>query len=344
MISISKLIIDSSEHYCRLMKTPFLEYQFLERLSNRGLRSARGYDDSMGLWEKLDEIKKLADRVGIRDPRVRKDILAAGPCPGLWRIYYAATATVQTDEPVKATEYLGNQICRGISVRELGMKFDEWIAEANCHYNAFLETEDTACLAKVKGAIGTYYRERAQKHREMASPQERTKTKLLIKPSIKVLEGLPLHDLDPDGIFSDGIRAAIFEAKLSRPRYREFPHEMAVYAITYERMHNKDADNAIVLYSDYPDGHHLLTLREPILDSYVNEIGWNIERFLRLAQSSEVFARASVTARIRTKIRMGYSSWKGFLRRPPQLPKQNDRQRCPSCKYRAKCHQEGGEA
>jgi len=343
-MNVLKLIIDSSEYDCGLVKTPFLEYHVLEQLGNQAARSARGYDDSIGLWEKLNQIREIADRVGIRDRKVRKDILAAGPCPGLWRIYYAATANMQKDEPVGATEYLGNQINLGISRRELGMKFDEWIAEANRYYNDFLETGDLACLKKIPGNIGQYYRKRADKHYQMADHARRARTRLMIKPDIKVPEGLPLYGLNPDGIFLHGVRAAVFEAKLSHPRYREFPHEMAVYAITYERTHQKDTDYAIVLYSDYPVGRNLFTFTEPILDSYVNEINSNIERFLHLVQLSERSARASVAARFRTKIRPGYDSWKRFLRRPPQLPNQNQRRWCPSCRYRPRCHPEGGEA
>jgi len=326
------------------MKTPFVEYQLLELSSSEGVRSVRGYNERIGIWEKFDEIREIADRVGIRNRKFRKDILAAGPCPGLWRIYYAATAEVQKDVRVDATEYLGYHIEPGISRRALGIMFDDWVAEANRHYNAFLETGDPYCLKEVKGIVGAYYRERANTHcTVMADPKQRAKTKLQIKPDLRGHD-LSLHDLTPDGVFSEGARAAIFEAKLSHPRYREFPHEMAVYAITYERTYSKDADYAIVLYTDYPIGKRLFTDKEPVLDSQVHEVSSNIERFLRLAQLSEDAVRDSIMGGIRTRIKLGHGSWKTFLRRPPGLPSQNERQMCPSCKYRVKCYQEGGES
>lgn len=338
-----KFIIASRKSNCGSLNTPFLEYQVILELCSPGVRSARGYHDSTGIWEKLEEIRELAQRVGVRDKRVRKDILAVGPCPGPWRIYYAATDRAVKEGLVKTCQYLGNQIRTGISQRDLGMMYDEWIKEANEHYNTFLEKGSLDSLEGMRGVIGAYYLDRAKKHCTKFTFEQRSKTKLLIKPQILDRDFLRLTDLTPDGVFSDGSCAAIFEAKLSSPTYREFPYEMAVYAIAYERKEKKDVDYAIVLYSDYPHGCHLLIHRQAILDSHVSEVASNIERFLRLAQGSEILERNGAATRISWKTKSGHRLWKNFLQRPPSLPDESNRMPCPSCKYRSKCYREGGE-
>lgn len=257
-------------------------------------------------------------------------------------MYYAATTDVEKDDIIPLTEFLGNKIARGTTRRHLGTIFDSWIACANERYNVFLETQDLTCLKEIAGIVGAHYRERANAHIALAPlPRDRAKTKLEIKPQIEILPGLPLEDLTPDGVFSGGQRIAIFETKLSRPTYREFQHEMAVYALTLESERKRDVDCAIVLYSD-PDGRNLFTFQEPIFDSYVNEIAFNMERFLKVVQISERIERESYKSRMVQKIKPGYKTWKRFLHRPSGLPDKTERLYCPSCRYRQKCYHEGG--
>jgi len=308
------------------------------------IRTARGYESSLAIWDRLRELRRIAEIVGIGNRSIRKDILAAGPCPGLWRIYYAAMTEAQKDEIVSLTEFLGNKIAHGTTLRQLGMAFDAWIEEANRQYNVFLETQDSACLSNIAGTIGEHYRKRANAHVALApAPQHRVKAKLEIKPNIEVLPGLPIDELTPDGVFSGGKRVAVFESKLSRPQYREFKHEMTLYALTLESQRKRDVDCAIVVHSD-PEGRNLFTLQEPVFDSYVSEIATNLERFLSLAQISGRIERENTKSRIVQKIKPGYKTWKRFLHRPSGLPVETERLYCPSCKYREKCYREGGES
>ena len=296
------------------------------------------------VWDILQDLQRIAHRVGIRKKGIRKDILAAGPCPGLWRIYYAATTKAQKDDIVSLTEFLGNRIARGTTLRQLGMAFDAWIEDANRRYNVFLETQNLTGLNDITGIIGEHYRKRANVHIALAPvPQDRAKAKLEIKPEIEILPGLPLEELTPDGVFSGGNRIAVFETKLSRPTYREFRHEMAVYVLTLELQRKRDVDCAIILHSD-PSGRNLFTFQEPVFDSYVTEIATNIERLRSLAQISEAMERGSTLSRMVQKIKPGYKTWKRFLHRPRGLPDRTERLHCPSCKYRPKCYQDGGES
>ena len=224
------------------------------------------------------------------------------------------------------------------------MAFDGWIEYANRQYNVFLETQDSTCLKEITGVIGEHYRGRANAHMTLVSnPQDRAKATLEIKPAIEILPGLPLDELTPDGAFLGGKRAAVFESKLSKPAYREFRHEMALYALTLESQRKRDVDCAIVLYSD-PGGCNLFTFQEPIFDSYVNEIAKNLERFLSLAQISETIERENFKSRVVQRIKPGYKTWRHFLHRPQGLPEKTERQFCPSCKYRKRCHEDGGES
>ena len=326
-------------------KTPFLEYHLLQITGTpHATRTMRGYQSSLGVWEKIEELQRIAKEFRISDTSIKKGILAAGPCPGLWRVYYEATTRIDQDENLQLSEYLGNPIQGNITHRELGNFLDGWIDEANRRYNDFLDNESPECLDALLGVIGSHYRDRAKKHMDIANATQRKVCKLEVKPNIEILPSLPIFGLTPDGVFSGGDKAAIFETKLARPTYREFPHEMAVYAFGLEHARNIDVDYAVVLFSDYPDGHNLFTQKEPIMDSYVREVTSNLERFLKLAEIAAKDERFTLGGRVRSKMRLGFSSWKDFLRRPKNLPESDKRQHCPSCRHRSKCYSDGGEA
>ena len=317
------------------MKTPFVEYHVFQHSPVGIIRKARGYQDSLSIWDSLRELVRIAKETGIKDRTIRKDILAAGPCAGLWRTYYAAMTKPQYDQVVSKTDFLGHKVVPNTTIRQLGMDFDSWIEDANRQYNVFLETHDPTCLKKIGGVIGEYYIGRATQHMQYApTPQDLVKDTLEIKPAIQVLPGLPIDERTPDGVFLGGKKAAVFESKLSQPNYREFHHEMALYALVLESQHKRDVDCAIILYSD-PDGRNLAAAKEIVFDSNVNEIARNLERFLSLVQISQLIEQDEGIAK------PGYETWKHFLHRPPGLP--SDRQSCPSCKYRQTCEKEGAD-
>lgn len=280
----------------------------------------------------MKDIGVLAGKIGVRNPQIRKAVFAAGPCPGLWRVYYAATLGAETHKTVLSREYLGITLpSRHITSRELGLLFERWVREANRVYNAFLETLHIAVLDTIPGMLGRFYRTRAGKLLAVADQQACLKTGLLVDPQVSPYPNI--LDLTPDGLFANGLRGAIFESKLSQPSYIEFDYEAAAYAIGYEKSEGKDVDSAIVLHSNYPTRQHLSTLVSTIRDSTVGNISTNLERFILLVQYSQ--QRVDPTGR--------FASWRSFLVRPRGLPELNQRGPCPSCRFRSKCYGEGGE-
>jgi len=183
-----------------------------------------------------------------------------------------------------------------------------------------------------------------------APPSQRVKT-LLQTEGIPVPEGILLYALNPDGIFTGGVRGAIFESKLSRPVHPEFLNEVATYAIALERSIalqqeiKKDVDCAIVLHTDFPQGKHVTPEIFPIHDSNVNEVSRNIERFLRLVQISEAQRKekSGLIHRLKQSLRGSPKTWKEFLVRPDGLPDADKRTFCPECRFRGTCYTEGGE-
>lgn len=311
-------------------------------------RSARGYDTTVDLIDKFEDVRQAAKRLGIREARLKKDVLCVGPCPGLWKTYYAATIrseSVRQVERLAIPEYLGISLRPGITRKRLGEDFEGWVKNANQTYNDFLKTERIDKLERLPGVIGQYYAGMARQHSIESSPVERTKTFLDTK-GINVPEAILLYALNPDGVFVKGARGAIFESKLSAPNYHEFSNEIATYAIALEHVIKKDVDTAIVLHSDYPEGKRVTTLIHSVQDSAVSEVSRNIEKFLRLVQITEVRRKdvpPTMFQKIKTKVGLSFGSWKDFLLRPEGLPTTDKRVHCPECRFREICYGEGGE-
>jgi len=299
--------------------------------------------------DRFEEIRRAGDRLGIRDPRLKKDVLCIGPCPGLWKTYYAAclrSEKVREVEKLEISQYLGIGVPRQITRKHLGEMFEAWVKDANESYNRFLESEEISDLDRVPGVLGEYYAKMANLHLTDSPAVQRAKT-ILDTEEMTVPKGVLLYALNPDGVFTKGERGAIFESKLSRPDHPEFLNEIATYAIALERVvtPQKDVDCAIVLYSDFPDGQHLATKVYPIHDSNVNDVSRNIERFLRLIQTSETQRKVHSGILDQVKHRLGRSpgTWKDFLVRPERLPEVEKRTFCAECRFRIACYKDGGE-
>jgi hypothetical protein len=310
----------------------FLDYHLLEKSAGPARRSSRGYAESLAIWSRLSEIEILASKCGVGKPGLRKTVLAAGPCPGLWRVYYAATLRAESYTPVSTRKYLGIDLPSGLTSKELGLRFESWVRHANRVYNSFLETLEMTALRAIPGSLGRYYQRRAKKLVQIANEQECANTRVRIDPDVSPYPNM-IFDLTPDGVFSDGARGAIFESKLSFPGYPEFPYEMALYALGYEKSTRKDVDSALVLHSNYPRRERLLSIVTGILDSSVGNILTNLERFIRLVEYSLLSQDTPKR----------HSSWKSFLVRPRGLPEVNQRGPCASCRFQPQCYQEGDQ-
>ena len=245
-------------------------------------------------------------------------------------------------EKLGRAEYLGMEVPGRTTSRYLGLEFDKWVRHANKAYNSFLDSGNPDHLDKIRGVVGEYYRKMAQLHSVEASPEQRSKTWLELG-DFKIPSELIIFGLTPDGVFLRGKKSAIFESKLSKPHYAEFPYEMALYAIAIERSHPKqELDSAIILYSDYPTGKHLTTAIHHILDSHISEITLNADRFLRLIQASRIRREGTIPDKIRRQFRIHYGSWKSFFVRPEGVPEPSERKPCPSCPFQQKCYKQGG--
>jgi len=297
--------------------------------------------------DRFEEIREAAHRLGIRDPRLKKDILCIGPCPGLWKTYYAAclrSETVRKVEKLAISEYVGRNTPQGITQKHLGENFESWVREANESYNRFLQSANVSDLSNVPGLLGEYYSDMASLHLKDSPQAERLKT-LLQTEGISVPKGILLYALNPDGVFTKGARGAIFESKLSRPDHAEFLYEIATYAIALEKAITKPVDCAIVLYTDFPDGKHLETKIYPIDDTHVDDVSRNVERFVLLVQTSEIDRKESsgLFQKLKQKVGLAPEAWKDYLVRPQGLPEANKRMHCAECRFRTVCYQDGGE-
>jgi len=326
--------------------TPFIEYQRIEN-SVLSTRSARGYSPSIDIVDRFEEIRRDAVRLGITDPLLKKDVLCIGPCPGLWKTYYASRLSSETGRKVETlniSQYLGMQMPSGVTRKDLGEKFESWVKNANQSYNQFIESGDISDLSQVPGILGDYYTKMADLHLTSASASERAKTVIEID-GIPVPQGILLYSLTPDGVFKRGSRGAIFESKLSRPTHLEFMNDVATYAIALEATIKKDVDCAIVLYTDFPAGKHVTPEIFAIHDSHVSDVSRNIERFYRLIQLSETQRKEAlgIGSRIKQAIRGPPKKWRDFLVRPDGLPDKEKRTYCPHCRYREACYSDGGE-
>lgn len=297
----------------------------------------------MNIWSRLHEIEEEAKNYAVRDPRVRRNVLAAGPCPGLWRVYYSAVTEIGVqDETLRSETFLKIQIPKSITQRELGILFEQWVSSANHQYNRFLENGDINALANVPGTLGEYYHKRATDHLTKAGIAQLTKSRLSILPEIVLLKNI--HSLKPDGIFCEGTTAVIFESKLSVPTYAEFRYEMAMYALAYEKESSKLVDYAIILHTDYPKGEALSTKHLQIQDSTIDDIVVNLERFINLIRISVMNREEAASANMRPGEKTPtYNTWKDFVIRPRGLPDGNNRAPCSRCQYRTICYPEGGE-
>jgi hypothetical protein len=322
---------------------PFLEYHRLIKSNYKKVRTSRGYD-ALDTWQWLERVFQAGRRLTVRDARLAKPVLSAGRCPGLWRVYYAATRDAQTDSIYNAAEYLGNRVPVGTTRRKLGKLFEQWVTTANQAYNHYLETAQIGILASIPGIIGEHYRERAEQHSRESSTDDLRLSKMRLGP-LQARSELPIYDLDPDGIFSECPPGAVFESKLSVPSYFEFDTEMAIYALAFEKLHHREIDFAITLYSDFPRGLQILPIVRRIFDSHIDEITTNLQKFYRLIQYSEATygqGRISkVGPLIRSLTHIGYRSWKSFLVRPDGLPESQEY--CETCKYRNDCFNDGEE-
>ena len=142
-------------------------------------------------------------------------------------------------------------------------------------------------LDKIPGRIGEWYRDRAAQHLKEAHPTELGKARMKVNEKVRIFPELPIPELNPDGVFLEGVHGAVFESKLKLPSHVEFEHEMAVYALFFEKSTGKNVDFSIVAYTDYPQGRNLFSAYRPILDSAVGSVTKNLERFLNLVEYSE---------------------------------------------------------
>jgi hypothetical protein len=248
-------------------------------------------------------------------------------------VYYAATADVQKDEILKLRHYLGVSI-RSKTRRQLGMEFHRWIRLANRAYNKFLDTARLGHFDRIEGDIGAYYLRRAREHTASFQPESRRISKMTIGHGIAVWPSVPLHEMEPDGLFAEGKRAVVFESKLSKPKYGEFGSDVAAYAMAVEYGLKKDVDHAIILHSCYPRGR-IRTEIHDILDSDIAQVTSNVDRFLRLVQYSYL-ARQEETIQ-KTGQRQSFQSWKAFLVRPLGMPTKSIHDPCRWCKYTPLC-------
>jgi hypothetical protein len=225
----------------------------------------------------------------------------------------------------------------------LGKLFEKWISDANVAYNEFLSSQNLDPLRTIPGVVGQHYNQNARQHLKEATHPQLLACILSIDPRIKALEDLPFQHLTPDGVFSQGAHAAIFESKLTYPTYDAFPHDMAIYALAYEKESGKDVDYAIITHSDYPTGSQISDKLHQISDSVISQIITNLENFVRLIQFSSERRRTGIINQFRAKTHF-YGSWKRFLERPPGLPPDFNRAVCPRCPFQARCYGEGAES
>jgi len=77
--------------------------------------------------DRFEEIRNAAIRLGIEDPLLKKDVLCIGPCPGLWKTYYASrlrSERVRKVEKLGMSQYLGIEIPVDTTRKDLGEKFE----------------------------------------------------------------------------------------------------------------------------------------------------------------------------------------------------------------------------
>jgi len=313
------------------MILPFLEY-FLCQSQQRPQRSDRGYASSAVVWERLERIARAADKHKIENSRLAKRVLSTGPCPGLWRVFYAITTHVERYERINLQNYLGIPLSGQTDTHGLGLLFEAWVNDANRRYNLFAESGNLSHLASIQGQLGTHYTQRATTLQAQSTSEELLSTKIEVSPNINMSKRPPI-DLNPDGIFPYSAIGAVFESKISNPTYETFDHELALYAIACEKDKALDFDYAIILHSNYPHGQLSSVVRQ-ITDSAIAQVEVNLEKFLLLIQETEIDAGPSGP---------GFDSWGAFLQRPSGLPPRDEKGYCASCPYQNRCYAEGGE-
>lgn len=313
---------------------PFSQYRALLQSGDPLPRTARGYDNELLFWDRLREISDIADRYGIEDNTLRNSVISAGPCPGSWRVYYAAVGHGEKYEKVALTTYLGNQLRRGITTHDLGNAFERWVDEANQKFNSFISTGNLAVLNTISGVLGDYYRQESTVLLNGTTQDERESYIMEVSPKMQLSLRPPVR-VNPDGLFPYGRFGAVFESKLSEPKHPEFIHQSAICALASEKVRQIDVNYAIVLHSSYPNGQITPWFRE-IPDSSIERVTSNLESFLHLLQYSEI-------QRNNSQGQSTLPSWKEFVARPVGLPESDLRAPCPKCPYKENCYEQGGE-
>ena len=271
-------------------------------------------------------------------------MIAAGPCPGSWRVFYAATKNAEQYTAVNSDRYLGIQLEGKLTTHELGKMFEGWVNQANEAFNSFLVTGNLSSLAPIQGTLGGHYQTEGAAILNSSTQAERETCKMDVSPEFQ-LSIKPPVEVNPDGLFPHGRFGAVFESKLSEPMQVEFVHLAAIYALASEKAKRIDVNYAIVLHSDFPNEHPTSMFKE-IPDSAIERVTSNLESFLHLLQSSEV-QRVGLKQRL-LRFFQGASgvrlkSWKDFVKRPPGLPERDLRGPCPKCRYKEFCFKDGGE-
>jgi len=282
----------------------------------------------------LKEISEVASNNGIQDDTLRSSVISAGQCPGSWRVYYALTSRGEKYKKVSRKSYLGIPLQKGLTTHDLGKMFERWVDEANIAFNEFLSTGNQAVLSRIQGMLRIYYRKQGATIMNGTTQDERNALIMDVSPKMQLSLHPPVR-VNPDGIFSHGKFGAVFESKSSEPKYPEFMHQSAIYALASEYTNRIDIDYAIVLYNSYPRGKLSSWFKE-IDDSSVERVTSNLESFLHLLQHSEV-------QRANAQNPPTLPSWREFVVRPAGLPDKGLRAPCPKCPYRKTCFEEGNE-
>jgi hypothetical protein len=308
-------------------------------MAPRTVRGGRGFEE--GFWGAFDDLVAIARSVGLTNTMVPRRLLYAGPCPGLWRIFYTLKHAAEQDQEIAPADYLGRPTLAQ-SKRALGAEVERWVSQANKIYNGFLRSShpDIRILDRIETpALRAYYLDRATRQLEDGHPQGFLGDCTMdVDPTLEVFPQLPLTKSRPDGVFLSVDPGAIFESKLSQPAYDTFDREMAAYAIVAEKASGDKripVDLAIILHCGYP-GQAPGILPARITDSAVQGVLKNVSLFRDLVLYSLASRVSAITAEEKP------TSWLDLLVRPPGAPAPDKRGPCGGCRHRGLCWSEGG--
>ena len=351
---------DLSQSTSDYQHVPFLGYQYA--LSEKPpVRMTRGYD--LKCWEYLSFLEDVANAVNVKNPQISKRIISAGPCQWLWRIYYSTICRENLDLSFHdRNTFLGFPIQTQKTKIELGCIFEKWIRDANVKYNELLNDQnheilDEICIQEIR----EWYKKRAIEHFNCNAAQI-NKTEMDIDPKIGAFPGSLIPEQTPDGLFGKGIRGAIFESKLSMPKYTEFNYQIVAYALLAEKCIKEekgriiDMDYAIVLHCDYSNtsAGKLTIEKRTIEESYTTVVLRNIYLFGKLVQyslgaRSENFTDggghkvplSKILPFLRSFKSNRFKNWQDLIVRPAGLPSVDGRIHCKGCQYQKRCYEEG---